>query len=115
MTDNDLAFASAMELSGLIATKKVSPREVTELFLSRIETLDSRMNSYLTVTAEEALRSAKAAEEAVRPGGRCPVIDAQIDQTMNPSPWSLVGMIDQVGRIQLARPPQHISVEGHEQ
>ena len=68
MGDNELAFASAHELSGLIRSKKVSPVEVTELFLRRIEVLDPQMNSYLTVTADEALRSAKAAEEAVRPG-----------------------------------------------
>ena len=66
--DNDLAFAPALELRRLIAEKRVSPVEVTELYLRRIDELDSRLNSYLTVTADEAIRSAKAAEEAVARG-----------------------------------------------
>jgi aspartyl-tRNA(Asn)/glutamyl-tRNA(Gln) amidotransferase subunit A len=68
MSDTDLAFASTTELRRLIAEKKVSPVEVTELYLSRIDELDPRLNSYLTLTRDEAMRSAKAAEEAVMRG-----------------------------------------------
>ena len=68
MSDDDLAFASATELRRLIAEKKVSPVEVTELYFSRIDELDSQLNSYLTLTPDEAMRSAKAAEEAVMRG-----------------------------------------------
>ena len=59
MTDNDLAFAPAMELRRLIAGKQVSPVEITELYLSRIEELDSKLNSYLLLTREEAMRTIK--------------------------------------------------------
>ena len=65
MMDNDIAFVPATELRTLIATGQVSPVEATEQYLRRIESLDSRLNSYLTVSADEALESAKAAEQAV--------------------------------------------------
>ena len=69
MSNNeDLAFTSTTELRALIAAGEVSPVEVTELYLSRIDRLDSRLNSYLTVTADEAIDSARRAEAAVARG-----------------------------------------------
>ena len=65
MADDELAFASATDLLGLIASKRVSPVELTELYFSRIERLDSRLNSYLLLTRDEAMKTAKAAEGAV--------------------------------------------------
>jgi aspartyl-tRNA(Asn)/glutamyl-tRNA(Gln) amidotransferase subunit A len=68
MVNQELAFAPAWELRQLIASRKVSPVEVTELFLRRIEALNPRLNAYLTVCADEALASARAAERAVMRG-----------------------------------------------
>ena len=67
--DDDLAFAGALELRRRIAAKEVSPREITGRYLDRIERLDQRLRSYLTVTPEGALRAARAAEDAVMRGG----------------------------------------------
>ena len=66
--NDDLAFTSTTELRALIASGQVSPVEVTELYLSRIDRLDSRLNSYLTVTADHAIDSARRAEAAVAHG-----------------------------------------------
>ena len=66
--NDDLAFTSTTELRALIAAGEVSPVEVTEQYLTRIDRLDSRLNSYLTVTADEAIDSARRAEEAVARG-----------------------------------------------
>ena len=66
--NDDLAFTSTTELRALIASGQVSPVEVTELYLSRIDRLDSRFNSYLTVTADHAIDSARRAEAAVARG-----------------------------------------------
>ena len=68
MVDNELAFAPTYELAELIASKQVSPVEVTQLYFDRIEKLDSRLNSYLTLTKDEALNAARAAEKAVTRG-----------------------------------------------
>ena len=68
MIDKELAFTPATELIELIETKKVSPVELTELYFERIDRLDSQLNSYLLLTRDEAMRSARAAEEAVMRG-----------------------------------------------
>ncbi len=65
MVQHDIAFMSTLELRTLIKDKQISPVEATKLYLNRIEKLDSELNSYITVTADEAIRSAKLAEDAV--------------------------------------------------
>ena len=66
--DEQLAYASAWEQRELIVTKQVSPVELTELYLSRIDRLDPQLNSYLTVSRDEAMRTAKVAEAVVMRG-----------------------------------------------
>ena len=66
--DDNVAFAPAFEMREMIAKKQVSPVEVTELYFDRIEKLDSKLNAYLTLTRDEAMQSARAAEAAVMRG-----------------------------------------------
>ena len=62
---------SAVELAAAIRRKKVSPVEVVDAVLSRIERLNPTLNAYCTVTVERARRAAKAAERALtRKGAR---------------------------------------------
>ena len=68
MMNEDLAYAPATDLLGLIAAKQVSPVELTELYLGRIERLDSRLRSFILVAGDQAMASAKAAESAVLRG-----------------------------------------------
>jgi Asp-tRNA(Asn)/Glu-tRNA(Gln) amidotransferase A subunit family amidase len=68
--DQDLAFAPAMEIRQLIASKKLSPVEITELFFSRIESLDPQLNAYLTLSRDGALSAASESEQAVVRGDR---------------------------------------------
>ncbi len=70
MAQDDLAYQSAVELAALIRTKKVSPREVMQALLKRIETLNPKLNAFVTVAAEEALCAATRAEQAVMSGER---------------------------------------------
>lgn len=65
MDATDLCFTPATELARLIRDRAVSPVEVTEAVLARIERLNPRLNAYCTVTAESALAEATAAEAAV--------------------------------------------------
>ena len=51
--DENTAFAPAYELADLVASKQVSPVELTTLHWERIERLDSKLNAYLTVTGDE--------------------------------------------------------------
>ena len=56
------------EASGLIATRKLSPVELTRTFLDRIAALDRQLNSYLLVTADRAMEQARAAEQEIAAG-----------------------------------------------
>ena len=64
----DIPFLSATEVSDLIRSKDVSPVEVVEAYLERIDDLDFRFNSYLTVCRNEALQAAQDAEDAIGRG-----------------------------------------------
>ena len=68
MEKQDIPFLSASDLSRLIQAKEVSPVEVTEAYLQRIERINPMVNAYITVMAEEALESAKKAEADIARG-----------------------------------------------
>jgi aspartyl-tRNA(Asn)/glutamyl-tRNA(Gln) amidotransferase subunit A len=67
MTD-DLVYTSAAELAALIARRAVSPVEVADLVLARIEETQPTINAFITICADEARAAAKAAEAAVMRG-----------------------------------------------
>ena len=64
ISKDSLSFATIGELSALLAKRKLSPVELTEHFLRRIERYNPRLNVFLTVTADQALASARRAEKA---------------------------------------------------
>jgi aspartyl-tRNA(Asn)/glutamyl-tRNA(Gln) amidotransferase subunit A len=61
-----LAFLSIERASALIRTKKVSPVELTQACLSRIERLNPQLNAFITVTADSALVEARQAENEIQ-------------------------------------------------
>ena len=70
MTQDELAYLSAVELAAAIRAKKLSPLEVMQSLLKRVEKLNPRLNAFVTIPAEEALCAAKRAEQAVMSGER---------------------------------------------
>ena len=68
MDKADIPFLSASDLSRLIEKKEVSPVEATEAYLERIDALDFKFNSYLTVCRDQALQAAQEAETAIGRG-----------------------------------------------
>ena len=67
--DSDsIPFLTLTELSEVIREKEVSPVEVTEAYLERIDALNFKFNSYLTVCRNEALDAARDAERAIAQG-----------------------------------------------
>ncbi|MGE0224445.1 MAG: amidase [Acetobacteraceae bacterium] len=66
---SDLHFLTIAEASRLIATRQVSPVELTEAYLARIEALDHLLDSFVTVTAGRARADAKAAEATIMASG----------------------------------------------
>lgn len=63
-----LCNLSAIELAAAVRGKKVSPVEVTQAVLDRIERLNPKLNAYCTVTADEALATAKQLEASIARG-----------------------------------------------
>jgi Asp-tRNA(Asn)/Glu-tRNA(Gln) amidotransferase A subunit family amidase len=69
---NKYAFIPAWKLSELIRKKEVSPVEIIDEILERISVLNPRINAFLTVTADEAKRQAKQAEQDIIAGKDIP-------------------------------------------
>ena len=69
MNQADIPYLSASQLSALIERKEVSPVEAATAYLRRIDELDFKFNSYLTVARKHALRQAEEAEREIL-GGR---------------------------------------------
>jgi len=65
---SDLTSLSLAELAGEIRAKRVSPLEVTDACLRRIEQQDGNWNSFLTVTADAARTEAAARTEELAAG-----------------------------------------------
>jgi amidase len=65
-----LCTGSLTEVAALIERREVSPVELTNAMLARIERLDGTLHGYLTVTAERALASARTAEAELARGVR---------------------------------------------
>ena len=66
MTEKDLEGMTITELAPQIKSRRVSPVELTDLFLKRIERINPLINSYTTVTEGSAREQAQAAEDEIR-------------------------------------------------
>src|SRR5947209_2517617 len=60
VTDEGVLFAGPVALAEMVRGREVTPRELVELSLRRIEALDPRLNAFRVVIAEEALAAADA-------------------------------------------------------
>ncbi len=65
---DDLTALSLMEASALIRSRKLSPVELTQACLARIERLNPVLNAFITVTAEAARKEARDAEAEIQKG-----------------------------------------------
>jgi aspartyl-tRNA(Asn)/glutamyl-tRNA(Gln) amidotransferase subunit A len=64
----ELFYLPVTELSTRIQSKKLSPVDLTKVFLDRSEKLGPRFNAYARLTPELALQQAEAAEKEIRRG-----------------------------------------------
>src|SRR5215469_4629041 len=62
---SELVFLSAAEMAAMIRQKKLSPVELVEAHLAHIAAVNGKLNAYVQVDAEGAVRQARAAAERV--------------------------------------------------
>ncbi len=62
---SDLTFLSAVSMAESIRKKQISPVELVEAHLAKIERLNPRLNAFVHIDAAHAHREARAAEAAV--------------------------------------------------
>src|SRR5213594_1301884 len=67
-TDEDLAFLPVTHLSKLIETRKITPTEITKLYLSRLKRYDPKLLCVVNLTEDLALRQARRADEEIAAG-----------------------------------------------
>ncbi|MFM7580679.1 MAG: amidase family protein, partial [Microcystaceae cyanobacterium] len=60
---SSLAFSSALDLAQQIRQKQLSPLEVTQFFLQRIQHLDSQLGSFVHIAVETAIATAQSQTE----------------------------------------------------
>ncbi len=68
MVVDELSFCSLSEISSLIRGKEVSARELVDQQLSRLKSLEPRLNAFITVTEEEARAAAEDADRKLARG-----------------------------------------------
>ncbi|MGY8991098.1 MAG: amidase [Rhodospirillales bacterium] len=68
MKDTNLAYMSIADQAKLIEQKKISPVDLVQLCLDRINKWDGVLHSWITVCGERALKQAKQAEAEIAKG-----------------------------------------------
>ena len=72
MTPSELCYTPATELARLYRARKVSPLEVMEAVLARVDSVNPALNACVTVARESALAEARRATAALRRRGALP-------------------------------------------
>jgi Asp-tRNA(Asn)/Glu-tRNA(Gln) amidotransferase A subunit family amidase len=68
MTSTELFYLSITEAAHELRRKAVSPVELVQACLNRITSIDDKLHSFITVTAELAIEQAKTAEREISAG-----------------------------------------------
>ena len=64
----ELYHLTIREAAGLIESKQLSPVELTQAFLDRIDAIDGDIKSYITLLGDEAMAQARGAESEITAG-----------------------------------------------
>jgi len=67
-SDDAIAFAPVSQLSRWIESRKLTSERLTNIYLSRIERLDAKIRSVITLTRDHALARAKSADADIAAG-----------------------------------------------
>jgi Asp-tRNA(Asn)/Glu-tRNA(Gln) amidotransferase A subunit family amidase len=65
---DDLAFLPVTQLSELVRTRKVTPTQLTQMYLARLKKYDPTLKCVITLTEERALKQAKVLDAEIAAG-----------------------------------------------
>lgn len=66
--EQGLGYSGLTEISTLIRRRQLSPLEIVELCLERIERLNPKLNAFITILADQAREQASAADTEIKAG-----------------------------------------------
>ena len=67
-TDSDLPYMSIVQASELMRTQQLSPLELIQAVLKRIDEVEPKVQAFNTIARDEALRAARVAEQEIMSG-----------------------------------------------
>ena len=68
MSEEELCSLSISDAGRLLKSRKLSPRELTDAYLARIETFQPQLDAFVTITADLARKQARSAEREIGRG-----------------------------------------------
>ncbi|MDP2708362.1 MAG: amidase, partial [Burkholderiales bacterium] len=68
MTADDLSYLTISEAAAGLRRRDFSPVELTKACLARIEAIDGKLHSFITLTADRALKQVREVEQELRSG-----------------------------------------------
>jgi len=68
MSNSEIDYMPAIKIAAVIREKKLSPVEIVDAILTRIDNLNPKINAYCTLLPEDARKQAKEAEDLVMKG-----------------------------------------------
>jgi Asp-tRNA(Asn)/Glu-tRNA(Gln) amidotransferase A subunit family amidase len=87
--DEDIAFASVVQLSRWIEQRKLSSERLTQIYLKRLEQFDSKLRCVITLTRDLALAQAKQADAEIDAG--------KYRGPLHGIPWGAKDLLDTAG------------------
>jgi Asp-tRNA(Asn)/Glu-tRNA(Gln) amidotransferase A subunit family amidase len=87
--DDDLAFATVVQLSRWIESRQLTSQRLTEIYLHRIERFDPRLHCIITLTREHALAQARKADAEIAAG--------KYRGPLHGIPWGAKDLLDTAG------------------
>ena len=87
--DEDIAFASLVQLSRWIEQRKLSSERLTQIYLKRLQQFDPKLRCVITLTRDLALRQAKQADAEIAAG--------KYRGPLHGIPWGAKDLLDTAG------------------
>ena len=87
--DEDVAFATVVQLAGWMRTRKITSEQLTRIYLNRLKRFNPTLNCVITLTEDHALAQARAADAEIAAG--------HYRGPLHGIPWGAKDLLDTAG------------------